>query len=206
MSWEAVLILVGYLAFFGIALWFIGWMLTQIFEDWISIRDQRDLFNDIRDALISKEIDWEGVKIIAASRVVEGNKLTRVLRKLYRESITGRDQELASKSAVLSGFIQQRNKEEPFEGLPSDIRVNLERVRDHISEDVALLEPTADQIQQLIDIEKVARRRDRVVAVVSLIVGVLGLSIAVYPYISGALVSEPAPIQTDESEASSDAR
>ena len=206
MSWEAVLILVGYLAFFGIALWFIGWMLTQIFEDWISIRDQRDLLNDIRDALISKEIDWEGVKIIAASRVVEGNKLTRVLRKLYRESITGRDQELASKSAVLSGFIQQRNKEEPFEGLPSDIRVNLERVRDHISEDVALLEPTADQIQQLIDIEKVARRRDRVVAVVSLIVGVLGLSIAVYPYISGALVSEPAPIQTDESEASSDAR
>lgn len=206
MSLEAVLLLVGYLALIGIALWFIGWMLTQIFEDWISIRDQRDLFNDIRDALISKEIDWEGVKIIAASRVVEGNKLTRVLRKLYRESITGRDQELASKSAVLSGLIQQRNKEEPFEGLPSDIRVNLERVRDHISEDVALLEPTADQIKQLIDIEKVARRRDRVVAVFSLIVGVLGLSFAAYPHISGALVSEPAPIQSNESEASSDAR
>lgn len=129
----------------------------------------------------------------------EKSPLTRkqieILSKDYR--LTTRDTQILLRNQFaeavkrgdtpLIGYFQELyeklEKDEPFEGLPSDVRLHLERIKESLGEERNfLLEPLATQLQ---DLNVASRRKERWMwgfTVASLVAGIVGVVFGAIPY------------------------
>lgn len=87
------------------------------------------------------------------------------------------------KSDYFQELYQDYERDELFEGLPSDVRLHLERVRESLGKDKDhMLQPLASQLQDLNDENIRKHKKMWWVSVASLMIGVASLALAAYAY------------------------
>lgn len=184
---------------------FFLWALKSILDDYFSIRWQRQFENDVTLAIADSQPSWEQILEIAETRNVGRQTVYRTLQRLIREALTGRNAPLKEHLGVLEGYLAKLKEDEPFEGLPDELRVHLERVREQLPNGLLVLLPLASQIRVLVAINEKVQRRQRYYTVGGFFIGMVGVVFAAvtyfHPYSSAATVSSqniaPYPHTTD---------
>ncbi|MEQ1638888.1 MAG: hypothetical protein ABL903_19690, partial [Methylococcales bacterium] len=102
------------------------------------------------------------------------------IKKYYREIMAGREEELSSHKELIKSYIDQYRKDEPFEGLPNEVRIHLERLRDRINGEEQLLEPLTSQIKDLLTVNDKEKRHLKYYTIGGFFVGLAGVAFSIY--------------------------
>jgi hypothetical protein len=143
---------------------------------------ERKFRMDLRGAIKHSQPQWDQLVEIAQSRYLNQRAAYSVARSLLRDVLTGTETELASHRKLLEGYIEKYKEAEPFEGLPSETRVHLERLREALNGQNVLLDPLTAQIKELVSVYEKDKSRQRIYTFGGFIVGIGGLLFAAYAY------------------------
>ena len=178
---------------------FLVYTLSQLSEEVARSRRQRSFEEDVIAAIALKPPTWEQLKLIATSRTVLPGEVTAVITNLLRDSLTGRKDQVREHVPLLEGYLAKASEEEPFLDIPDNLRPHLARILAKLGEDAALVRPLIDELRELFAVNGRDRRRQRLIAAVSLVVGILGVVIGV----AGMIITiYPAPWGHGTSESS----
>ncbi len=162
---------------------FILWIANAI-VDLLDENARRKRFDkDLSESLLHGQPDWNRVLDFAALRGVTPKQVNWTLRVLVREILTGRNTELQEQLSRLQAYLALQKESEPFEGMPNEIRIHLERLRDKGHEVAILLEPLTTQIRDLLALKSREYSRQKRYTFSSFVLGVIALVFAGLPYI-----------------------
>lgn len=159
---------------------FISWALGSILEDIFEMRQISNFSHDFKDTVKHSQPSWDDVKEIASTRGLTQSKIQFTIRKYNREIMAGREEDLSQHKELIKSYITQYRKDEPFEGLPNEVRIHLERLRDQINGNEHLLEPLTTQIKDLLTINQKEKRQQKYYTIGGFFVGLAGLAFALY--------------------------
>lgn len=125
---------------------------------------------------------WMQVCEIADTRRVSERHVNQVVMALLRDVLTGleSDDESGSKRVILESYIDAYRRSQPFEGIPSDTRISLERLRADLGTKSDSLHPLTVNIRELLKIHEKVNRRQRIYTAGGCFVGVIGLVLSAY--------------------------
>jgi len=166
------------------AFMFLAWILTSALEEYFKSKWEKEFEVDLVLAIKISQPSWPQILQIAASRQVRNERIYWILQRLLREILTGRNTELASHRDLVESYIKQMKETEPFEGMPKEIRIHLERLREQLTTPAQSMEPLADQIRELLSVNDKEKRQQKYYTTGGFFVGILGLAFAVYPLVS----------------------
>ncbi|WP_447773431.1 hypothetical protein [Aeromonas veronii] len=179
---------------------FLSWALGSMLEDIFEMKQISNFSKDLKDTVKHTQPSWEDVKEIASTRGLTQSKIQFTIRKFNREIMAGREDELSPHKDLIKSYITQYRKDEPFEGLPNEVRIHLERLRDQINENEHLLEPLTTQIKDLLTINQKEKRQQKYYTIGGFFVGLAGLAFALYTSFTAPNLNEVAvtnkPMQT----------
>jgi hypothetical protein len=113
------------------------------------------------------------------------NKFGQELSRLFELQTLNKEQIEILAKEYFQNLYKEYEQDEPFEGLPSDVRLHLERVRETIGkEQDHMLQPLASQLQDLNDENIRKHKRMWWVSVSSLLLGVSSLAFGAYTHYS----------------------
>ncbi|KRW82830.1 hypothetical protein [Marinobacter sp. P4B1] len=159
---------------------FVSWAFGTIIEDIFEMKQINNFSNDFKDTVKHSQPTWEDVKEIASTRGLTQSKIQYTIRKYYREIMAGREDDLSPHKELIKDYIDQYRKDEPFEGLPNEVRIHLERLRDQIDGNEHLLEPLTSQIKDLLTINKKEQKHQKYYTIGGFFVGLAGFTFAIY--------------------------
>ncbi|WP_081138965.1 hypothetical protein [Halomonas sp. BC2] len=175
----------------------LAWLLVTMLVDIFEMKQISNFSKDFKDMVKHSQPSWEDVKEIASTRGLTQSKIQFTIRKYNREIMAGREDDLSEHKELIKSYITQYRKGEPFEGLPNEIRIHLERLRDQIDGNEHLLEPLTTQIKELLTINQREKRQQKHYTIGGFFVGLAGLAFALYASFSEPNFTEA--IITDES-------
>jgi dolichol kinase len=102
---------------------------------------------------------------------------------LLRGVLTGDDAELQPFRQVIEGYILAYRKTDPFDGLPSETRLHLERLHDALQDKAHLLEPLTMQLKELVSVYEREKKAQSRYTTGGFILAIVGLAFAGYTYL-----------------------
>lgn len=169
---------------------FLFYSLRQLGEEVARSRRMRFFEGDLLAAIGTKPPTWDQLKVIFTSRTVPHGEAKVVITNLLREALTGRRTEVRDQVSLLEGYLKCALDEEPFVDIPDSLRPHLARIQSRLGDDSPFLQPLIKEIRELVEINSRDRRRQRIIAVVSLTVGIIGLLVTIVgliaPYVEGS--------------------
>ncbi|MFN3014573.1 hypothetical protein ACK1CN_01415 [Vibrio coralliilyticus] len=164
---------------------FIAWFFGNLFEAIAIIVVHRSKLksfkSDFENAVIHSQVDWEGMKRIAQTRGLKPSQLYWTLEEYIRDIKTGQNEKLSGYLDLIESYITAYKHDEPFQSLPSDIRIHLERVRDKLGS-AELLDPLTSQIKDLLAIHSEENKRAKFYSIGGFITGLMGVALAIVFY------------------------
>lgn len=161
---------------------FLTWLVISILDDIFKSKWRKQFEEDLKLAVKHSQPSWEQLSDIAASRNIKNVEIYLILQRLLREILTGRETDVASHQAVLEGYLNKIKEIEPFEGMPTEIRIHLERIKEQLDQDSLLLQPLTNQIRDLLTINEKDRRHQKYYTMGGFFVGFVGLIFAAFAY------------------------
>lgn len=149
-----------------------------------------------RDELVAaiehSQPKWPQIVEIAETSSISVAVAHQITRELHKSILTGASQKLQPHRALLEGYIASHRRAEPFEGLPNEIRIHLERLNDALGDREHLLDPLTSEIKELVTIHKREYKMQKRYTSWGFFLGLVGLLFAAYayfyPYVSGSPV------------------
>ena len=156
--------------------------IIDIVQIYFEIMDVNSFKRDFEAAVKHSQPPWEEMKEIIRVSNLSQARIYRILRITMKNILAGEAEELEPYKDLISSYIVKHNEEEPFEGMPSEIRIHLERLRERIEGQAELLEPLTEKIKDLLSINEKERRNQKYYTMGGFFVGVLGFLFAAYTY------------------------
>ena len=104
-----------------------------------------------------------------------------LLRNQFSESVKSENSDLIK---YFQNLYEELEKDEPFEGLPSEVRLPLERIRESLPQGKEyLIQPLTSKLQELSAKSFRTRRWMWVLTIASFIVGLVGTFFGAFPYL-----------------------
>jgi hypothetical protein len=178
------------------AFMFLAWVLTSALEDYFKSKWEKDFNEDLILAIKISQPSWPQILQIAASRQVRNERIYWILQRLLREILTGRNTELSAHRDLVESYIAQMKETEPFEGMPKEIRIHLERLREQLTTPAQSMEPLANQIRELLAVNDKERKQQKYYTTGGFFIGIFGLAFAIYPLVSPNTPSPPETAST----------
>ena len=181
MSWSefiSFVVLVEVMAVMGI----LAWAAPTIIDGIIKARRRNSFSRELLKLFEKSPLDRKKIEILAKEYFLNSKDIQLAVRRAFKESLTA-EKPSKEKSDYFQGLYQDYERDEPFEGLPPDVRLHLERVRETLGEkNDHMLQPLASQLQSLND-ENIRKNKKMLwVSVASLIIGIASFSFAAYVY------------------------
>ncbi|MCG9555808.1 hypothetical protein L1D16_15395 [Vibrio sp. Isolate31] len=104
---------------------------------------------DFIDSVVYSQPNYEQIKEISETRKLPQEISVLIYRRYIREIRKGKNPDLEPHLELIEGYVREFNREQPFQDLPSDIRLYLERVRDKL-DDKTTLEALTSHIRELV--------------------------------------------------------
>lgn len=181
MSWKeftALILLIEIMVVIGM----FAWALPTIIDKAVKFRRRIKFGKELSRLFESKTLDRPQIEILAKEYYLNSKDIQLTVRREFKNSLCANDF-LNEKANYFQSLFQDYEKDEPFEGLPSDVRLHLERVRETLGKDKDhMLQPLASQLQELNEINVKKQKRMWLVSVASLMIGVVSLAFAAYVY------------------------
>lgn len=139
------------------------------------------------------------IEILSADNRLTSRDTQILLRNQFSEAVKSADEKRDEKIKYFQGLYEELEKDEPFEGLPSDVRLHLEKIRESIGKEKDfLMQPLASQLQ---DLNSSAKRKEKWMwglTIASFAVGVVGVIFGALPYLPSHGQEKP-PTETKKS-------
>lgn len=176
-TWMWVVLIIG-----GFSLLIFGffWIVGSLIEEWVQTGILRKFEKELEAAIIHSQPTWKELKLIADTNSVSFSKIQPVLERVMRNALTGKIERLLNHKALIQSYIDESNEEEPFDNMPSEIRIHLERINDQLENGKTLLEPLTNQIRELLAINARERRVQRFYTIGGFFIGLLGFFFAIF--------------------------
>jgi hypothetical protein len=171
----ALLALAGIVGFLSYAL---GTALEELFKQ----KRISKFEEDFKSAVNHSQPTWDEMKEIARTRWLSQKDVQHIYRRTMREILTGENETLSSHKELIRSYIERHNEEEPFEGIPNEIRIHLERLREKTDGQKDLLDPLTNQIKDLLSINEKEKKQQKYYTMGGFFIGLIGFGFAVYAY------------------------
>lgn len=198
MSWKefmALVLLIEVLILIGMLIWAIPTII-----DGIARNRRRNSFGAELSTLFSKnKLNRKQIEILSKEYHLNSKDIQLATRRQFKEALMA-DHESKEKSDYFQALFEDYEKDEPFEGLPSDVRLHLERAREALGkENDHMLQPLASQLQDLNDENVRKYKKMWWVSVASLMIGIASLAFAAYVYYKPLATAQPVGIDKHNS-------
>ncbi|WP_372740207.1 hypothetical protein [Neptunomonas sp.] len=192
-TWQNVLL--ATLVFF-VAGYFL-WAVNTIADSLINIGQRRRYREALVKAMINNEdLTWDQAKVIAEVRFLSQSCIKKSLNYLIDDALVEKDFEVPVKR--LEAFKTSFNEDEPYDGIPNELKLPLDKIKKEIENGQELLEPLVGHLKEFSIQNSASKKRQNIISATSLIVGLISFSYAIYttnaPEI-GAVQSLPSEIQ-----------
>lgn len=196
-TWMVAVLIIGG---FSIVILAFSWMVGSIIEDILQSNVLKKFEKELEAAIIHSQPNWKELKLIADTNSVSFSKIQPVLERIMANALTGKTDKLLPHKELIQTYIDESNREEPFDNMPSEIRIHLERISDQLENGQAILEPLTNQIKELLEINAKERKVQRFYTVGGFFIGLLGFCFALftYYYVPSRDVSEQDPTGSAE--------
>ncbi len=181
MTWNEfinLIILIEVIVAIGLFIWAIPAII-----DGILLARRRGRFGRELSRLFDlNKLDRKQIEILSKEFFLSAKDIQLALRWQFKECISSKEI-VSDKVQYFQNLFEDYEKDEPFEGLPPDVRLHLERVRDVLGKEKDhMLQPLASQLQELNDENTRKNKRMWRVSVASLMIGITSLAFATYTY------------------------
>ncbi|EPW0993759.1 TPA: hypothetical protein ACMDRY_003623 [Vibrio cholerae] len=183
------LLVLGMTAALAAATWFVLSVVVEVIEDYYHRKALKQFKDDLHNALKYSQPTWGAISDIAETRGLSQSEIQMTIRRTVRDVLTGQEEELKPHLELLNSYTKEYKEVEPFENLPSDIRLPLERIREQL-EDQALLEPLTSHIKQLVELHSKENKRQKFYTAGGFFIGLLGILLAVIFYMTPLTATE----------------
>ena len=178
-EWQIGLIIIGG-GLFGTI--YFGWMIGLIADEIIKSKRVKEFEKDFVASVQHSQPSWEEMKEIARTNNLTQVTVLGIYHKVMKGILTGKTKELEPHKDLIRTYIDKYNEEEPFEGMPSDIRIHMERLREQIQDRAVLLDPLTSQIKDLLSVNERERKHQKYYTMGGFFVGIIGLLFAAYSF------------------------
>jgi len=161
---------------------YIGWGIGELIEVFIYNKFVKAFEKDYVAAVKHTQPTWEEIKNISSLHFIKLETVGKINQKTLAKILTGEEQDLATHKTLIKSYIDEYNKEVPFEGLPSDIRIHLERIQDNRSNINYSLSPLTDKIKELLVIKNNENKKLKFYTIAGFFIGLVGVGFSVYTY------------------------
>jgi hypothetical protein len=131
------------------------------------------------EAIKNTQLSWGHIKVFASTRHLSQRDIGDTLKELLREALKGSDELLKSNVELFERYLEYYRNDEPFEDLPGEIRVYLERIRDQLPNGIETLDPLVNYLRDLSAENLREKKRQKLIAILSLMIGAAGLFIGI---------------------------
>jgi hypothetical protein len=150
--------------------------------------------DDLVAAVLHSQPTWDQVVEIAETEEIPLSKVYLICRLLLKDILTGADpNKLKDHRALIETYIREHRRSEPFEGLPNEVRIHLERLSNALQGNSSILEPLTQQIRELVAMHSVESKKQRRYTRWGFFLGLLGFAFAAYTYYFPYNSPQPAP-------------
>ena len=125
---------------------------------------------------------WDEIKVMARISGISLKSVTPICGRMLKDILTEKTSDLTQFKDVIVGYRRSHNGAEPFEGLPREGRVQMERIREALGENRQLLEPVTSQIRELLTVDSGDKKIQKQYTVCGFFVALLGILFATYAY------------------------
>lgn len=179
-------------------------ILPMFMDDYSKKKKRKNLEEVIEKSFNEKLIlDINQLEILLKNYNLTSQDLHILLRSLFTSAVKNNSPEFLS---YIQKLYEYTERQAPFEGLPSDVKLHLERIKQELGEaNKNLMDPLATQLQ---DLNISNKRKNKVMwalTLASFIVGLVGMVMAFVPYVektSPSINSKNLNIKKDVSELS----
>lgn len=157
---------------------------NTLIDELLRLKQRKVFMEDLTLTLIhkGKALSLQQIQQVAETRGVTQHDIQRCLKILLREVLAQRNLSLQEHQPHIEGLIKEMKIREPFDGLPNELRIHLERLRDDLHQTPERLEPLTIQIRELVAVKSREYRVQKYYSVGGFALGVLGLAFAAYAY------------------------
>ena len=181
-----------FLAFLFIAFLCLAGILFPLLIEELSKANERKKFRSaLTKAVASGPISWKQVRVLADRYHLSQRYLSLCLTRLIADALEGNGGLTAQQVGLFEGHYDQVQKDEPFDGIPNDVRFHLERVREKLGKSDDLLRPLAKQLQDLSSKTMTKERNMKFISLLSLLVGFVGAIFGALPLLDQSKASSP---------------
>jgi hypothetical protein len=139
---------------------------------------------DLKKAILNTQPSWEQVLLLARSHnLAKGEAYFQVIA-ILRDLLTGDDKELQPHREIVERYLSEYATTDPFDGIPSETRLHLSRLRDALADKEHLLEPLTIQLKELVSIYERKQKAQRAYTSWGFFIAVLSLGFAAYTYVN----------------------
>jgi len=144
-------------------------------------KNHKKLRDNIEAAISNGVPSWEQIRAIESTyHLLRPNSLKNNLNLLIKSKVVSGSQENSAQLELLQGWKESLKSDEPFEGIPSELKLPLERIRKEAPEHQHLLEMLVSQLQEFSEKSTNEKKRKNFVSILSLIFGIAGFLIGAY--------------------------
>ncbi|NAZ98706.1 hypothetical protein [Vibrio toranzoniae] len=155
--------------------------IDDIFQLYSLYKAKTRFEQDFIASVVYSQPTYDQIKEIAETRELPQEISALIYRRYIREIRKGKNQDLEPHLELIEGYVREFNREQPFQDLPSDIRLYLERVRDKL-DDKTTLEALTSHIRELVALNNRENKKLKFYTIGGFFVGVLGVSLAIIFY------------------------
>ena len=173
-------------AFFGLSVFMAMYFNTDFKQGY-----KTKFRSDLKKAIAHSQPTWDQVLLLARSHRLTKAQAYIEAVALLRDVLTGDDKELQSHRKLIEDYLTAYAVTDPYDGLPNETRLHLNRLRDALADKNHLLEPLTIQLKELVSVYERKQRTQRFYTAWGFVLAVLSLAFAGYTY-----VYPPAPLET----------
>lgn len=163
------------------AIVFLVYQLMTIWIDHIKSQNHKKLREDIEAAISNGTPSWEQIRTIESTyHLLTTNSLKNNLNLLIKSKVVSGSQEHSAQLELLESWKESLKSDEPFEGIPSELKLPLERIRKEAPEHQHLLEMLVSQLQEFSEKSTSEKKRKNIISILSLAFGIAGFLVGAY--------------------------
>ena len=156
-------------------------ILPMLIEDHSKKKKRKNLEELIEKSFNEKLVlDKDQLEILLKNFNLTSQDLHILLRRLFTSAVKNNTPEFLS---YIQNLYEDTEKQAPFEGLPSDVKLHLERIKEALGDQNRnLMEPLATQLQDINITNKRKNKTMWILTIGSFVVGLIGVIMSFIPY------------------------
>ena len=167
-----------------IVLFFAGilaFLLVSILNDAFAVKYSRTFKENLKKAISSRQLTAQQIAMLAEAGNLDTHQTSHAAKQVLADLLIDSESKPEHITQVET-YLSYMKSIEPFEGVPSELRIHLERLKDQTPSVGPLLDPLAMQIKELASVRNRETKLQKYYTAGGFFVGIAGIALAIWMY------------------------